>query len=98
MSTIHSELVLTSLPGTRGKVTAGHFSSVDAAFAMVRRGRKYSAVSMAGQNGSVNVWRADDGLWYGECDVHRMPIEERAFNFDRAKAAQWLRKAYKACQ
>ena len=92
-----SELTMQGLPGTTGKVIAMHTGNVEQACAMVLKGKKYKAVSMAGPNGSANVWLANSGGWYGEYDVHRMPIEERSFGLDRQKAANWLRKAARKC-
>jgi hypothetical protein len=90
-----------------------HSSDLKAASKMVETGRKYRAVSMAGYNGSVNVWRGDDGLWYGAFGVYRICtllivnmgdgtavalLAFKCFDRDRFAAATWLRKQYRRCQ
>lgn len=88
-------MYMVDLPGKPGKHEVSQFaSSVTAALKMIRAG---SIATMAGDNGAINAYRADDGTLRADRSVYMATRESKTFRNLRT-LAKWYRRALRRIQ
>lgn len=82
-----NKVKLQGLPGTKKHVMACRASSVTGAVRLIRDGK---AATASGDNGALNVWKNDAGLWC--CEFHRYWSVKDSKQFKYVAAvSEWLK-------
>lgn len=85
---------LRGLPNTAGAIEAVFANSATAALRIIRDGK---GATMAADNGSVSLWRDDDGKLRGTRCFYMRDMESLTFK-NASLAATWYRRALKKIQ
>ena len=82
---------LRGLPNTAGAIECVFAESATAALRVIRDGK---AASMAGDRGSMNLWRDDNNQLRGDRCFYMRQMELRTFR-NASDAAKWYRRTLK---
>ena len=81
---------LVGLPGVKAKaIDSPSVSTRTAAIREIKRGAR--AITAAGDDGAINVWKDDDGMWRCEFQRYKSTLDSKTYRY-LAAVDQWLKE------